>query len=64
MKISSATFDERRNDLLRRSMSDRVVRPGGSAHVPSDAEHEAATQRVTEQMLDEIHAMLRVLTSR
>jgi hypothetical protein len=64
MNISSATFTERRAELLRRAISKVVVRPGGSAHVPTAAEENVATLQVAEQMLDEIHAMLRALTGR
>jgi hypothetical protein len=62
LKIATETFSERRAALLRHSLSDRVVPPGGQTHVHTTAEEHAATQHVLEEMLDEIHAMLRVLT--
>lgn len=62
MKIATETFSERREALLRQSLSERVVPPGGQVHVHTAIEEHAATQHVLEEMLDEIHAMLRVLT--
>jgi hypothetical protein len=62
LKIATETFSERRTALLRRSLSHRVVPPGGTVHVHTAAEEHAVNQVVLENMLDEVHAMLRALT--
>ena len=62
MNYSDATFHERRAHLLREAVSAIVVRPGGSVYKPTASEESDATRQVGEQMLDEIHSMLRALS--
>ena len=61
LNVSIESFSERRAAMLRKRLAQLVVPPGGTAHTATTAEYAAATQEVSEAMLDEIHFMLRVL---